>query len=249
MSIAKRLIAELKDRASEHRIADVRLGLGYVAVRLDDGAAGAAFTFRDQLGDGCCVFRGLRPLAGRSAADLLAGLGSDQPLEAAVGLATANALANRMGPDFFKGDVIEALDLGPEVRVGMIGYFGPLVAPLRQRVGELLIFEKAERSADGPLYPAESAPDMLPGCQVALITATALINRTLDDLLQAARDCRQVVLLGASTPLCPRAFAGTPVTLLSGIVIDRAEDLLQVVSEGGGMRDFRGLVSKVNLRT
>ena len=36
-----------------HAVADVRLGLGYTAVQLDDGRRGLAYTYRDDLHEGC----------------------------------------------------------------------------------------------------------------------------------------------------------------------------------------------------
>ena len=55
------------------------------------------------------------------------------------------------------------------------------------------------------------------------------------------------VKLGPSTPLVPEVFVETPVTLLSGIVIDD-DVVLRVVSEGGSMRQLLPYVKKVNLR-
>jgi uncharacterized protein (DUF4213/DUF364 family) len=57
-----------------------------------------------------------------------------------------------------------------------------------------------------------------------------------------------VVLLGASTPLSPASFAGTPVTMLSGVVVTQPAGLLQTVSEGGGMQVFKQDVRKVSMR-
>lgn len=71
----------------------------------------------------------------------------------------------------------------------------------------------------------------LRNCAIALITSTAIINNTLDELLDAASDCREVVVLGPSTPLFPDAFIGMPVTLLSGVEVI-SDEILGVVSEG-----------------
>jgi len=83
-----------------------------------------------------------------------------------------------------------------------------------------------------------------------LITATTLINGTIDELLAAAKDCREVVLLGPSTPLVPEVFATMPhlVTLLAGVVVTDAEELLRTVAQGGGTRDFKTSAVKVNVR-
>jgi hypothetical protein len=129
----------------------------------------------------------------------------------------------------------------------MVGHFAPLVEPIRARARSLAIFEAVEQPV-GPLRPRAEAPAALRGCQVALITATSILNHTVDDLLAAAWGCREVALLGASTPLHPAAFAGTSVTLLSGVVVIDPPGVLRVVAEGGGMRQFRRYVDKVTLR-
>lgn len=82
---------------------------------------------------------------------------------------------------------------------------------------------------------------------MALITSTALITESLDALLEAATRCRVVALLGPSTPLLPDAFAGTPVTWLSGIRVIHPREVLRVVSEGGGTREVSPFSRKVNI--
>lgn len=246
-SVSRMLFDSLEPEARLHHVREVRIGLGYTAVQLQDGAVGCAYTFRNALPHGCTVFQDRRPLAGRPAVEVLNYLDSRHPLEAAVGLATANAIANRPRSDWLTGDILDMIRILPADRVGMVGCFTPLVPALRSAVAELFIFEQ-DLEIDEGLRPAEEAVRRLPECQVALLTATSLINRTVDELIPAVRGCREVVVLGASTPLCPEAFRGTPVTMLSGIVVERPEDLLRVVSEGGGMRMFKGLVRKVNYR-
>lgn len=55
-------------------------------------------------------------------------------------------------------------------------------------------------------------------------------------------------MLGASTPLRAEAFAATNVTMLSGVVVTAPAEVLRVVSEGGGMRQFRPHVLKVTVK-
>ena len=117
----------------------------------------------------------------------------------------------------------------------------------KEKAGELLIFEQIDRPR-GDLLPASRIGDLLPDCQVALITATSIINGTIDDLLTAAKNCREVVILGASTPLLPEIFQDTPVTCLSGVAVNDPEAVLKVVSCGGGMRSFKPHARKVNLK-
>jgi len=229
-------------------IADVRIGLGYTAVLTESGLAGVAYTPREDLGRGCSVLSGSQPLAGRDAAELLAYLRSTDALERAVGLAAANALIGTREPGtLFEGDVLEALALRSSDRVGMVGYFGPLIPRIESEVASLTVFERGRGWTAG-VQPAERAVDLLPSCTVALITSTTLITESLDALLEAAAGCRVVALLGPSTPLAVGVFAGTPVTWLSGIVVTHPMEVLRAVSEGGGTRQFSPFSRKVNIR-
>jgi len=246
--IAERIQRLLEAEAKSIRVADVRIGLGYTAVLTESGSAGVAYTPREELGRECSVRSAGQPLAGRDAAELLAYLTSADALERAVGLATANALIRmREVENTCEGDVLDVLALRHGDRVGMVGYFGPLVPRVESEVASLTVFERGRGWRAG-VQPAERAVDLLPSCTVALITSTALITESLDALLEAAARCRVVALLGPSTPLAAGVFAGTPVTWVSGIVVTHPMEVLRVVSEGGGTRQFSPFSRKVNIR-
>ena len=246
MRLQDRVKATALSMADGVRVVDVRIGLGYTAVRLDNGCAGVAYTFLDEASGGCSVYRNIRPLAGRPAADLLRLFDTGGRIEAALALATANALFNRPDRDYRRGDILEQLRIRPEDRVGMVGHFGPLVAAIRKQARALYIFEQIDLP-QGNLLPVSEAEHLLPQCQVALLTSTAIVNQTADHLLTLASGCREIVFLGASTPLIPEVFEKTSVTLLSGVTVVAPEAILQIVSEGGGMRFFKSSIKKVNL--
>jgi hypothetical protein len=247
MHLQDRIKAAALTRAEGRHIADVRIGLGYTAVSLDNGNAGLAYTFLDGAAGGCSVYRNIRPLAGRPAEDLLELFTAGGCIEAALALATANALFNRPEDDYLTGDILQHLRIGPEDHVGMVGHFGPLVPAIRKQAAALHIFEQIALPQGG-LLPVAATEDLLPGCQVVLLTSTSLINATVDHLLSLTDGCREVVFLGASTPLCAEVFQDTGVTLLSGVTVVNSAAILQIVSEGGGMRFFKGAIDKVNLR-
>jgi uncharacterized protein (DUF4213/DUF364 family) len=260
LSIAAQILAELAD-SEPVAVAQVRVGRKYTAVELTDGSVGVALS---QLPDGlgCCDGDVLTPAqlrrahallreaevrlsARRLSSDLLESLPSQDPATAAAALACANAVANRATLKATDGDILEHLDLRPSDTVGMVGLFRPLVPGLRRTVETLHIFER--HGGDG-LLAADQAPHLLPACDVALITAGTIVNGTLDELLTAASACREVVLLGASTPLLPRAFRDTPVSWLSGSLVVDGPETLRVVAGGGGRREFGPCLRKANLR-
>ncbi len=246
MRLRKRLIDIFEPLCAGHVVRDVRIGLGYTAVQLDDGRTGVAYTLGRELFRGCTAFGGKRPITGSPAEEILRYLDSEGLVESALGLATANALANRAPSRGATGDVLKSVELFPTDAVAMVGFFAPLVAELQDRVAELEIFE--EQTGLLPhLRPSSEAVSAIPKFDVAFITSTTIINDTVDELLESARDCREIVLVGPSTPLIAGAFEGTPTTWLSGIAVDDTDGLLRLVSEGGGTRFFRPLVTKWNI--
>jgi uncharacterized protein (DUF4213/DUF364 family) len=242
------------DAARKRTIRQAVAGGRFCAVLLDDGGVGVANLCPDVCGEPSRWMSGLLPRAGKLATETLKALAV--PERSAIGVATANALANRFqgggGPlnqPSVRGDLLEVLELHPDDHVGMVGCFSPLVDPIRRRVQRLSIFERGPRLAPG-LLDENQAGKLLPDCSVALITATTLMNGTIDALLAAAAKCREIVLLGPSTPLVPEVFARSPrhATLLAGVVVTDPEELLHTVVRGGGTRDFGTSVAKVNVR-
>ena len=185
------------------------------------------------------------PIAGRGSGELLSWLGGDNLLMRSIGLATANALIHPPDGELIYGDIRSLLNFEPGMRTVMVGYFEPLVAEISKRC-HLEIYEIDTSLAPG-LKDSSEAPQALGRCDIALITSTAIVNGTIDQLLQAATGCREVAILGPSTPLLTEVFAGTSVTLLSGVEVTNPE-ILRVVSEGGGMQQFKPYVRKVNCR-
>jgi uncharacterized protein (DUF4213/DUF364 family) len=247
MNIRQKIKEASLELAGDVLVRDVRIGLVYTAVLLDNGQLGVAFTFRGNSKAGCSVFNGVRPLVGKKAAEMLAMLDSDNRVESAVALATSNALCNILNENPLEGDTLDYLDIRPEDSVAMVGYFAPLVPQLKKKAKSLKIFEQIDL-AQGDLLPEKDLYTQLPHCQVAVITSTSIVNHTVDPILSAARTCREVVLLGASTPILPKVFTDTPVKILSGVVVTNNEEIMRIVSEGGGMRLFKNHIRKVNVR-
>lgn len=246
MDIRTRLQTVTAALASRRRVQECRIGVGYSAVLLDNGQLGVAYTFLDGPGGGCGVYSGPRPLAGMPATGLLELFDSDGALESALALACVNALINTPDKAYSEGASINQLEFSADDRVGMVGHFAPIVDKIAAQVSAIEIFEREARPAEG-IRGFEEAQEVLPQCDIALITSTSILNNTIEHILQWVRPCRQVVMLGTSTPMSAEVFADSPVTLLSGIVVEDAAGVLQAVSEGGGTPDLRPCTRKVNL--
>jgi uncharacterized protein (DUF4213/DUF364 family) len=234
MTVQNCLIDCLMPRAEQATVADVRIGLGYTAVRLDSGHAGVAWTPKETT-IGCTHLRSAGTLAGRNAPELLSMLADDHSaLSRAVGLAAANALlAAAPRPAATQDEVIASLGVTSDDRVAMVGYFAPVVARLKNSGCRLDVVELNSFHGEGTLTP-EQGRGALSACTIAVITGTTLINGTFDGVCAQLGDPRAAVLLGPSSPLCAEAFSGTPITHVAGSRVRDADAVLRIVSEGGG---------------
>ncbi len=227
---------------------DVRAGLTYTGVMLENKSSGVALTFRSELPNQCIVRKD--SFAGSKAKDLIDMMLSQDLLERTIGIAAANAVLNtptNIEERVIKGDTLKMIDAKSDDVVGMVGYFGPLVEKLKGNVKKLMIFEKNMARSEN-LYSEEQAFELLPSCTKAIITSTSLINLTTEKILESAKGCSTVAMVGSTTPLCEEIFKNYKVDLLSGIIIENPDEILRIVSEGGGTRVFGNNVSKVNLR-
>jgi uncharacterized protein (DUF4213/DUF364 family) len=237
----------LLPRVGSHRVADLRVGLGYTAVQLDDGRCGLAYTFREEVREGCCAIKEAGALTGRPAAELAEWAKSADAISAAVGLATLNAIIEPPA-GAFEADLMETLPVGPDDIVGMVGYFTRLVDPLRSRAGALYVFERRPEDGSG-LLPESATITLLPQCQIVILSATTLLNRTIDSLLDSCRSARDIAVLGPTTPLLPEVFSPRGVTFLSGIQVVDPVRVLRIISEGGGTRQLGRAVRKLTVHT
>lgn len=240
------ILERLGAPAAGRYAADVRIGLGYTAVRLDDGRCGLAFTLHEEAYESCCVVPEAGTLTGRSAMELAGYIQSPDTTACAVGLASINAIIDP--PEAaVESDILDLLPIAPGDSVGMIGYFGPLVDPIKRQAKALHIFERRPIPDLGVL-PDTAAGEILPACQVVILSATTLLNHTIDSLLDYCRSAREIALLGPSTPFLPEVFGRRGVTMLSGLQVVDAPQVLRIVSEGGGTRQFGRAVRKLSLR-
>jgi uncharacterized protein len=78
--------------AHQHTVTDIRIGLGYTAVRLGNGSCGLAYTLHEKEYESCCVMPDAGRMAGRKASELIPWMKSQDVTACAVGLATLNAI-------------------------------------------------------------------------------------------------------------------------------------------------------------
>ena len=243
--IARRLYYTLSNKGEKRIVEEARLGLSYAGVRLDDKSMGLAALLLHELPLGCSVFPEAGKLAGVLAPKLLKYLmeGKDA-LEKALGLATANAVLHPISIEDER-DSLSIMKLTPNDLVAMVGLFTPMVPKVKATGARLSVIERDP--ARMALLDKKETDRILQECTVAIITATTLLNDTLEEILTGLGSPRHVAILGPSTPLCPEIFQGTPVTHLGGAAIRDSNEVMQIISEGGGTPAMRPYLRFVNI--
>lgn len=213
----------------------------FCAVMLDDGSIGMAFTlfagaleelYRRDLATAC---------RGRSAGELVAGYGSEDDGSGALrslGLATINALTRRLfdRAGFLPDDAADsfgALGLARGDRLGMVGFFPPLVERARALGIPLVVLElKAELVREEPGLVVTLDPQRLAGCNKIVSTSTLLLNDTFDSLAPHFRAAQAVALVGPSAGCLPDPLFAAGVTAIGGSRVVAPEVFLSRCAAG-----------------
>ena len=245
------IVLELIDRAlalsGGRTIKDVRAGLGYTCVMLEDDHAGLAYTFRDEMRCCCGILHSAGKLIGMEVNDIIPWAREKDRLKAAIGVASINAVLNDPDKNWAKGNVLEAFTLSESDHFGMIGEFKPILKVVQSMTKNIYVFAQ-DVPENSLLYPSRSIPNYLPRCEVVVLTATSIINHTFDEISPYLKNAKEVCLVGPSTPLCPQIFRNYNMTLLAGSVVTKPEQMLQIVSQGGGTMAMKQAIEQVLVR-
>jgi len=220
--IIEKVLQAAKPYLENRKITDAVLGLALIAIELDNGDVGLSYMLRDRLPSGCSSFGFAQEIIGSNAYEVarLALEGKDDA-QRGLGMAVLTAGSRQLPiPDDDKrkphfGVAIESGDT-----VGMIGFIQPVAEQFAGKVKEVLIFDEGITLSGGEasmtIQPMEKQSELLPECDVVVITGTTLINQSLEELLRWCENAREVILVGSSTPMYPEAFRDTRVSVLAG---------------------------------
>jgi uncharacterized protein (DUF4213/DUF364 family) len=250
MQLLERIYQQALPSLEGKRVTEVRIGLGLLAVELDDGSLAVSYVLRDELPPGCAVIPADTPLSGIAASEMAAWAFNEppNPLFTSLGVAVLNSVVDPAAIERRSRDMLAEL-IFQDDQIAMVGYIEPMAHFLKSRTAkELIIFDRS-REQLGDVYPESRQRELLPRCDVLLVTGTTLLNRSLDAILQYATNAREVILVGTSTPLYPAAFRDTKVTQLAGALWrqEHREAIFSAISEGRGMRALSTYGKKVYL--
>ena len=239
------------------------IGIFFSGVKLSNGCGGVSYTPVSEIHDDLChaspIFTKDRPvmLKGMSAYEVLNNL-SDTPMHKTVKIVVLNALSSLFltSERYFiieDSDVMDSINLDVTKRIGMVGAFPPFLERLKKVANiQLNVIERRRESLIGDnakyFVPAEDTQSVIPLCDTVIITGASIANGTIDELLSYVRSDAQVIVTGPTASFLPDAFFKRNVNVVSGVLVIRPEEALDMLSEGvGAYHLFKKCVKKINI--
>jgi uncharacterized protein len=236
MTITERLIQALLPG----KIIAVQVGLSRTAVvaETEDGIrCGLAATLcNPEFDHRCCPsVRNAGHLHKLPLAELARLVESSSFTEVSIGFATINALLPRNPEHWVELHAEDYLiEQGANKNVVVVGHF-PFIDKLKPRVKNLWVLELNPKEGD---LPAQAAPEIIPQADVVAMTATTLINKTFQGLIELCRPDARVVLIGPSTPLSPVLY-DYGIDVLSGTIVTNPQAVLLGIGQGVSFHQLR----------
>ncbi len=248
---------EILDRLIEAtlpgKIVDVIVGLFRTAVLVETSngmSCGMAATLTDQQSPYSreANIRQAGCLHAMKSKDLVNLVHSDHLAEVSVGMAAINAL---LPPLDGRCHVLEGnaqdyiFSTCSDKKVAVVGHFR-FVNHLPNYCKQSWCLELEPLEGD---LPATAAPEILPQADFVAITATTLINHTVDTLLPHIKPGADCMLLGPSTPISPVLFE-SGITMISGTIVDDPARCFVGVSQGATLHQLyqEGWIRYANIK-
>jgi|OM-RGC.v1.009746725 hypothetical protein len=243
LTFSKKLYDEALKYINNETLKDYIIGLGLSAALLSDGRCGVSYTLREDTLGKCeeffkCTGDFGNPVSkinpGMRVKEVLnIGLFSPDPLIRSVAYATLNAVfsTNEIKSMYSLGDLSQYINVNLDDTVGFIGRIDPLINLWKPKAWDILIFDRNRKGSD-EILPDWAIVDLLPKCSVVVISGSAIVNGSIDWILNYVKTDK-VAIVGPSTTLVPNVF---PVKLLAGINVLNSDKLFKLISHGAGTK-------------
>ena len=247
--IMEKVLASAQEYLAGKTVRDLVIGISQIACELDGGDVGVSYVLRDNLPNGCSVFPYAQEVIGKPAREIAEWVitgGDDLQRGIADAVLAAASRGQEIPDDANAPERPFGMEIKPDDTVGMIGMIWPVAENLSRLAGEMIVFDEglAKHGGDPMIYPTDRQPQLLPECDIVILSGTTVVNQSIDYLLPLCVKSREVVMLGASTPMFPKGWAGSKVTRLAGSWWDntRKNEIFRLISLGCGIRQLKDYV-------
>jgi len=223
--IIMKLIEKLISITPEKKVRELVIGLGWTVVL--SKYAGMAMTYKSN--EEPRNIESLHEIDTRKLAELLK---SWNFLEASIGLAAINSTIPP--PKSYK--VANALDLAfqesKDKTVTMVGYFPGYVDKFMKKARHFYVLELNQNvlNTSKNILFSFAAEEVIPKSDIVILTATTIINKSIERLLQLSKSAK-VYLVGPSSPLTDVLF-DYGIDVIGGVMVKDEEKLVRAIKNG-----------------
>ncbi len=169
-------------------------------------------------------------------------LRSHDILKRTVAIAFLNAISSLLFtlPEESVGrDPLDVVELDPSDTVVFVGYIGPIINQVKNRVGKVFILERNPIRRRDVLSDA-AAPRIVPLATKLFITGATLVNDTIDYILSLKSKDVTTILVGATAGLPPSLLfrAGIDVVSSFRILENQIDNAARCLKLGCGTREL-----------
>ncbi|MBP5726504.1 MAG: DUF364 domain-containing protein [Clostridia bacterium] len=233
-------------------------GLFFSGVKLSTGHGGVCYTPVKEMPEAVCCPSSARAmplsgrLKGRTATEYLEYIFDKNILKRTLGIAALNALSTlywQLKPptDYTIQYGYNAFDDVDPRRYDYSVVVGALVPMLKKLISadaDFAVMEMDSRTLKGKeldhYLPPSEADKCVPKADLMVITGVTVLNDTLPGLLELRKPGAEIIVTGPTVSMLPDAFFKRGVTSLGGIVVTKADELLDLLCEGGSGYHFFG---------
>ena len=210
-------------------------------VTLRDGSAGLYYAWLGASQKGMGSRYEPEQFNGRHPVELARYCAGDDEADCSLGLAAINAITRHVfrTAGFTPMDAPDSmgiLDITAADHVGMVGYFPSLVKRLRNNGIRLTVIEKKpqfHKQQENFLVSAD--PQTLEGCTKVMITASTLLNNSIDEVLEYSRRAQKGVMIGPTAGFFPDPLFARGISAIGGSEIRFPDLARQRLSANQGL--------------
>lgn len=253
MQLRKALIASVRDKCSDDLSVKIRRFIKtpacntkippFSAAILENGAVGFSYNLFHRNEEAMQRYAAwdTGEITGNPADEIMSWLLCDDPLKKTAGLAVLNALSQdflNKNPGAYrldtKSDLFDIMRLDKSSRVGVVGFFRPMMDKLVAQAGEVVVVELSGDLLEGA-YPFTMTddPGALHGCDKVLITATTVLNDTLLQVMPHCADAAFIAMMGPTAGFLPDTVFDLGVDAVGFTRVKNLDLFLERFSGGG----------------
>ena len=173
---------------------------------------------------------------GCSPVDLALKFGSADEIENMIGLASLNAICQQVIINTcynidLSTESLGLLDVEKGDKIGMVGFFYPLIERVEQRGAELVIVEKDPKYVEKfPQYKVTMDSSFLLDCNKVLCTSTTVFNNTIDDILSNCSQDAFISIIGPTAGYFPDPLFEKGVNVVGGTMVKNGELFMELIA-------------------